>query len=157
MPDKTDRTVLKLTNLNSVIDRFQHLREVGYDSLGNWTLGQTCRHLMLDIRCSMDGYPRWTYMFAPLRPIIRRVLLPKILNFKSPAGIRTASKFVPPDGLDDATEFDSYKEQIERFLAFDKSYWKHPGFGYNDRDNLERIYSAHAAHHLSFLVPHDNQ
>ena len=151
--EKLQRRKLELTELSSVVEECESLMKSGYAMQGNWTLAQICRHLSMDIACSMDGYPKWTYLFAPLRPFIRWMLLPKLLRFESPTGIRTASNFVPPEGLADETELESYKEHVKRFLDFDGKYSTHPGFGFNTREKLQQVYSAHAAHHLSFLIP----
>ena len=132
----TVRRKLELHNLNEVRLELDAISESGYNMVGNWTLGQICRHLMLDLRSSMDGYPAFTYFFAPLRPLIRKFLLPKILRFDSPVGIRTMGKFVPPAELDDRTELQRYQDQIQRFLTCVGPFKTHPGFGFNDRENL---------------------
>lgn len=144
---------LELRCLDDVVSEIQKLSQTGYEISGNWTLGQICRHLTLDIQSCMDGYPKWVYLFAPLRPVIRKLFLPKILRFESPSGVKTMGKFVPPADLADEQEANAYKAQVERFSGFDGPFHTHPGFGFNQREDLETIYSAHAAHHLSFLAP----
>lgn len=147
------RRQLALANLPAAVAEVESLRQTGYERVGNWTLGQACRHLSLDLQSSLDGYPAWTYLFAPLRPVIRTFFLPKILRFQSPSGVRTMAQYVPPENLDDEAEAKNYAALVERFLAHDGKYHTHPGFGFSDRKNLETVYSAHAAHHLSFLLP----
>lgn len=153
MPNSRERRPLELTSLQAVEQELARLSGAPYERVGNWTLGQACRHLALDIRSSIDGYPNYTYLFAPLRPFVRWLLLPKLLRFESPSGIRAPAAYVPADDVDDQQGLKEYREQIARFLSHEGRYQTHPGFGFNTRENLERIYSAHAAHHLSFLLP----
>ena len=146
---------LHFDDLNAAIDEARSLLRSGYNRGGNWSLGQICRHLVLVQDPSVDGYPKWMSLFAFLRPVMRRILLPKVLSGDSPRGIRTASMFVPPAELDDAGEVEAFAASVARFYAHVGDYAPHPAFGRLPRQRIEQIHTAHAAHHLRFLRPRD--
>jgi hypothetical protein len=144
---------LTFDDLNAAVEDARRLLRAGYTRHGNWTLGQICRHLTLVQNPSVDGYPKWMSLFAFLRPVMRRFLLPKVLSGDSPRGIRTASMFVPPADLEDAREVESFATSVARFQAHAGDYAPHPAFGRQSRERIEEIHAFHAAHHLRFLSP----
>jgi hypothetical protein len=110
-----------------------------------------CRHLRLVQDCAIDGYPRWMSLFAPLRPIVRRMLLERVLTGDSPVGLRTAPPFVPKGDPADAVEVERLSESVSRLLSYEGEFRPHPGFGRLDHDRMLELFAAHAAHHLRFL------
>ena len=150
----SDLRKLQFANLQAASDEAQSLLQSGYDRCGNWSLAQICRHLRLVQDPSIDGYPRWMSLFAFLRPVMRRTLLPRLMQGNSPIGIPTSPVFVPPAELDDADEVLLFHRSVDRFKSHQGNYAAHPGFGRMDRDALETLHAAHAAHHLRFLKPH---
>lgn len=147
---------LCFTDLDSAVAEAESLLASGYSPRGKWSLGQVCRHLRLVQDPSVDGYPRWMSLFAPLRPIMRRLLLARILRGDSPKGIPTSPVFAPPLGVDDATEVAALVASVARFQDHKGDYYPHPGFGRLDRQALAEVHAAHAAHHLRFLEPNDS-
>ena len=145
------RRPLRFTDLDAAIAECRRLRSSGYQQAGQWTLGQICRHLRLTQDPSIEGYPLWMSFFMPIRPLVRWLLLPKILRGDSPSGIRTSSIFVPPENLDDETELLAFAESVKRFQNHNGPFYPHPGFGRLDKQQLELLHAAHASHHLSFL------
>jgi hypothetical protein len=148
-----DLRVLKFDALNDAVLEGENLLASGYDRNGSWSLRQICRHLTLVQDPSVDGYPRWMSLFAFLRPVMRRILLPKLLGSDSPRGIRTASTFMPPTNVDDAAEVEAFAASVQRFHRHRGDYAPHPAFGRLSRERIEEIHSAHAAHHFRFLSP----
>jgi hypothetical protein len=144
---------LHFDTLNGAIDEARTLLKSDYVRAGHWSLGQICRHLSLVQDPSVDGYPKWMSLFAFLRPVMRRILLPKVLSGDSPRGIRTAATFVPPEELDDTQEVDAFAASVARFYAHLGEYAPHPTFGRLPRERIEQLHAAHAAHHLRFLKP----
>ena len=142
---------LQFENLGAAVDDARGLLAAGYVRHGNWSLGQICRHLVLVQDPSIDGYPVWMSLFAPLRPLMRRWLLPRVLGPDSPRGIRTASMFVPTDSLNDADEVEAFAASTERLTNYSGDFAPHPAFGRMCRDKILAIHTAHAAHHLRFL------
>ncbi len=146
------RRRLEFPKLEMAITDAGQLVSYGYDQLGNWTLAQICCHLRLTVDASIDGYPRWMSLFAPVRPVFRWLLLPRILRGDSLSGLPTSSIYVPPQGLADAEELELLDASVRRFSQHTGRLHAHPGFGVADRAGLERIHAAHAAHHLGFLI-----
>ena len=146
------RRRLQFAHLGDSVAECQELLKSGYTRAGNWSLGQACRHLRLTYDASIDGYPTWMSLFAPVRPLMRRLLLPRLLRGDSPAGISTVSIFVPPADLIDTEEVLAYSASIERFQRHDGHLHPHPGFGRLEHSAFEQFHAAHAAHHLGFLT-----
>ncbi|WP_145422308.1 DUF1569 domain-containing protein [Planctomycetes bacterium K23_9] len=144
---------MRFADLDEAVRDAQHLLESGYVRQGNWSLAQVCQHLRLVQDPSVDGYPGWMSLFAFLRPAMRRWLLPKLLSGDSPRGIRTASLFVPADGLVDEVEVNAFAKSVARLKSYDGQYTPHPAFGRLPRARILQIHSCHAAHHLRFLIP----
>lgn len=144
---------LSFDTLDAAVEEAQMLLNSGYTPVGNWTLGQVCRHLTLVQDPSVDGYPAWISLFAFLRPVMRRLLLPKVLSGDSPRGIRTMSSFVPPKDADDAVEVAAFVASTRRLLAHSGQYAPHPAFGRLPNSEIVRVHTAHAAHHLRFIQP----
>jgi hypothetical protein len=71
---------LQFNNLEAAVDDARQVSTRGYIRQGNWSLGQICRHLVLVQDPSVVGYPGWMSLFAPLRPLMRWLLLPKLLS-----------------------------------------------------------------------------
>jgi hypothetical protein len=144
---------LQLDDLDAAVDDARAMLDSGYDSLGNWTLGQICRHLVLVQDPSVDGYPKWMSLFAFLRPAIRRWLLPKLLSGDPPRGIRTASTFKPSEDLDDTAKVEAFAHSVARLKTHVGEFIPHPAFGRQSREQILAIHTSHAAHHLRFLSP----
>ena len=144
---------LHFDTLDAATAEVQSLLESGYERRGNWSLGQICHHICLVQDPSIDGYPQWFSLFAFLRPLMRLILLPRLMSGNSPQGIPTAPIFVPSNDVDDADEVSKFIASIARFKAHEGQFAPHPGFGRMDREALEGIHAAHAAHHLRFLEP----
>ena len=152
------RRNINFSNLEEVIAECNSLLAAGYVRHGNWSLGQVCCHLRLTIDANLHGYPKWmTILGYPLRPLLRRFVLPKLLAGNSPSGVPTAGMFVPGGDLKDEQEVEQLKECIDRFLAHNGLLHAHPGFGKMTKGKAINFHSSHAAHHISFLSAADNR
>lgn len=148
------RRKLIFTDLNEAVEECRRLLEGGYVQHGRWSLGQMCRHVRRTIESNVEGYPWWMSLLGlPLRPLLRRFALPRLLRGDSPSGVMTAPMFVPPAGLNDADEVAAFAECVRQFLAHEKKLHAHPGFGKFDRSGFNHFHAMHAAHHLGFLRP----
>lgn len=148
------RRQLQLERLQDAIAECECLLRNGYTPSGKWTLAQICCHLRLTIESNMDGYPLWMTMLGyPLRPILRWLMLPRLLHGNSPSGVKTAGMFLPTNDLDDTVELGRFKDCVARFVDSSRPMHAHPGFGNMTHEDFERFHAAHAAHHLSFLHP----
>lgn len=142
---------VQFEDLGEAVLEAKRLLECGYTMQGQWSLGQICQHLVLVQDPSIDGYPKWMSLFAPLRPLMRRLLLPKLLADDSPRGIRTSNTFMPSQDADDALEVDRFEQSVNRLNAHSEPFFAHPAFGKLSNTRILQIHSAHAAHHLRFL------
>ena len=149
----TELRNLNFENLEAAVDEAFLLLNSGYEQKGKWTLGQVCNHLCRVQDPSVSGYPAWLSLFAFMRPLMRKIFLPRLMQGDSPRGIPTAPNFVPPEQVDDAAEVEKFCESVARFKAHHGVYAPHPAFGSMNREDLEKIHAAHAAHHLRFLQP----
>lgn len=148
-----DRRDLLFRNLDDAVADCKMLSESGYVRNGNWSLGQICLHMRLTIDANMDGYPLWMSVGLPLRPVLRKFLLPRLLRGDSPTGLKTAGMFVPPANANDLTEINAFAECVDRFHSHSGRLYPHPGFGKLSKDEFEQFHAAHTSHHLSFLAP----
>ena len=64
----------------------------------------------------MNGYPGWMVLLGlPMRPILRRFVLPRLLEGNSVQGVRTAGMFVQPENLDDSSELEKFENCVTEF------------------------------------------
>jgi len=148
------RRELTFNTLDDAVFECRRLLATGYLQTGNWNLAQMCNHLRLTMQANMRGYPAWMNMMGlPLRPLLRRFALPRLLAGNSINGVRTAGIFVPLDNLDDAMELDKFEKCVCEFKQSSSPLHAHPGFGRMSRERFNQFHAAHAAHHLSFLTP----
>ena len=147
------RRSLNFDTLEDALEEARQLLASGYVRNGNWSLAQACHHIRLTVDASVDGYPGWMSLATPIRPLLRWLMLPRLLRGNSPSGIKTAGIFVPPDNLNDAEEVEKLAASIGRFKAHAGRYHPHPGFGRFDREQLDHFHAMHAAHHFGFLTP----
>ncbi len=146
------RRELILDNLQETITECKRLLDSGYQANGKWTLAQMCCHIRLTMESNMQGYPKWmTTLGYPLRPILRKLALPRILSGNSINGVKTAGMFIPSSNLDDHAELEKLEQCVHDFQANTNQLHAHPGFGKMSKEGFEQFHAAHAAHHLSFL------
>ena len=55
----------------------------------------------------------------------------------------------------DNAEVEALAQSVERFRSHEGTMHPHPAFGKLDRQKLEQVHAAHAAHHLRFLEPRE--
>ncbi|MEM9369299.1 MAG: DUF1569 domain-containing protein [Planctomycetota bacterium] len=144
---------LEFMTLDEAVVEAKALLRFGYERRGNWSLGQICQHLCLVQDPSVEGYPPWMSLFAPARPLMRRWLLPKLLQPELQIRVSTASAFVPTNDASDELEVVAFEASVSRLLAADKPFYPHPAFGRLPNEQIRRVHSAHAAHHMRFLEP----
>ena len=75
----TTRRSLTFDGLADAVAECEKLLESGYRMNGRWTLAQICRHLRLIQDRNIDGFPGWMSLFAPIRPLVRWLFLPRLL------------------------------------------------------------------------------
>lgn len=128
--------------------RLQRLLQ-GHRTVGNWSVGQMCRHLGSVLRASVDQ-PASTQFDPAMRfDEERRAALESGII---PEGIPTGGPFVPPAGLDDREEAEGLRAAIAHDKAAPGPVIPRPLLGPLSRAEWDRMHCHHAAHHLSFAV-----
>lgn len=149
------RRKLQFDRLEQAVAECHRLLESGYQKTGKWSLADACQHIRLTMESNMQGYPWWMSLAAPIRPIMRAFMLPKLLRGDSPAGLPTAGIFVPSGEEADQDEVKAFEECVRTFQRFEGKLHPHPGFGRLPKDQFEHFHACHMAHHLGFLLPRE--
>ena len=152
------RRELTFATLDDAAKDAENLLARGYDRAGNWDLAQCCRHLSEWMRFPLDGYPK---VPLPLKPVMwlmkvtlgKKMLLKILTTGKFDTGGQTLKQTIPAPGGDEPAAVAQLRVVVERFAKHDGPFHPSPLFGPMTRDEWTRLNLAHAAHHLSFLVP----
>ncbi|QDU24005.1 DUF1569 domain-containing protein [Urbifossiella limnaea] len=151
------RRALTFDTLGAAARDAEHLLAAGYDRAGSWDLAQCLDHLAAWLTYPVSGFPRMPLLLRPLFALVRatlgRGMLNKYLREGMPAGKPTMPQSVGQPGGDPAAALGRFKAAAERFEAHAGDYLPSPLFGPLTRDEALKVQLAHAAHHLSFLVP----
>ena len=145
------RRDLDLRDFDALIADAEHLLAAGYDRLGNWDLGATCRHLSISMHASIDGLnykPPFHYRF--IRPFARRQVFGKR---RLPTGAPAPTGLESPTGGDDADAVTELKTAIERLKTATDFPHPHPVFGRITPQQWRDFHLIHGSHHLGFLIP----
>ena len=149
---------LKFHDLDEMMADVRSLKENGYTSHGNWTLGQCCGHLAHWMRYPMDGYP---VAPLPIRMIfwaMKKTVVPgmrrKILAEGFKGGMMTAPESVPQqDETTDQQGIDQLQKVVDRLIAFEGELLPSPLFGEVDKQMQVKVSLLHAELHLGYLEP----
>jgi len=147
-----DRRELDFTDLDQLTAELTRLRDTGYTPEGNWSLGQTCDHLAIFFRGSLEGFSQRVPWL--IRVLFGKLILRSILkNRGMREGVKVPKSFLPGEPGDDAQSVETLLGLIDRFRAHSGDYQPSPFFGHLSRERWIELHLIHAAHHLSFLVP----
>jgi hypothetical protein len=151
------RRDLRFAALDDAVRDAEYLLAVGYDRAGTWDLAQVCDHLAAWLTYPVEGFPKAPLPIAVMLRLVRatlgRGMFEKYLREGMPAGKPTMPQSVAAPGGDPAAAVGRLKEAVARFQAHGGDYLPSPLFGKLTRDEALKLQLAHAAHHLSFLVP----
>lgn len=159
MAQESDKRELTFDSLDAIVAEVNRLCDSGYESKGNWNLGQTCSHLADWTRFPMDGFPKPPIFLRAIFGVMKMFgvverMKNDILTNGFKAGTPTAPQTVPAsDAMSDADGVAKLVEVLERMKRFDGPLQPSPLFGPMDRELWERITLLHAEHHLAFLRP----
>lgn len=147
----SQRRKLAFHNLNDVVADVEQLQRGGYRRLGQWSLGQICKHLGIFVQGSLDGFTQKVPWFIRLFGgfILRRMLKQRAM----PVGVKVPASFLPPPEVDETPEVAAFCELLRRFDAHRGPLQPSPLFGAMSKETWLDLHLIHAAHHLSFLVP----
>jgi hypothetical protein len=151
------RRELRFDSLDDVVRDAEALLAKGYDKAGNWDLAQVCGHLADWLTYPVAGFPKAPLpirvMLRLVRATLGRKMFEKYLREGMPAGKPTMPQSVHPAGGDPVAAVAPLREAARTFQAHPGEYLPSPLFGRLDRGDATRLQLAHAAHHLSFLIP----
>lgn len=150
-----ERRKLHLDDATHVAAELDRLRRVGYQSTGNWTLGQICQHLSAYLKGSLDGFDcafGWATRCCAGRVVLTRMLT----QHKHPSGLKCPQALLPgpADQCPDAIEIENYLDLFQRRFPFHTgAFHPSPTLGELDKDQWLAYHLIHAEHHLACLMP----
>ncbi|MGI9474152.1 MAG: DUF1569 domain-containing protein [Rubripirellula sp.] len=156
MSKQRSRRALKFDDLPSTVTEVEHLQRVGYSMVGRWNLAKACQHLSKTLRMSIEGSP--FQLPSLLQPIARRVLFQTAMRGEpTRLPLKTARQFRPDEAPDASESIAEYATLVERVVSKDAPLLDvHPVFGRISKSEWRSFHAWHAAHHMSFLIPHDS-
>jgi hypothetical protein len=149
VPTTHRREGLRFADESAVMEDVKRLRK-GYAQIGHWSLPQVCWHLATTVHWSIRPGP-----FPPTTPeqIAARPKLDAILaGADLPSGLIAPEQFLPPADATDA-EIDRFAAALETARNYPGPFAPHRIFGELKPDEARQMRLRHAAHHLSFLIP----
>lgn len=155
MPRTAARRPLEFATLDRVMPEVDRLL-LGHSTAGNWSLGQVCHHLAWALTGSVDGFPgQAPWLF---RRTVGRVLLNRLLKSgRMPEGVRIPEGGDPRPGLDARAEAEALRAALRIFAGHTGPLPENPFLGPVTRAQAERIHCIHCAHHLSFVLPAEDE
>jgi|LakMenEpi03Aug12_release.lakeMendotaPanAssembly.Ray.scaffolds.fasta_scaffold849737_2 hypothetical protein len=152
------RRTLKFNSLNDAVADAQTLLANGYDQAGEWDYGQVLGHLTRWLSYPLDGFPQLPIWLKPVLLVVRMTMAKGLLKKVNetgvmPEGSKTAPQSVPEAGIDTQRAFAEYKAAVQRWQAHSGEFLPSPLFGAMTKEELTKLHTVHAAHHLSFLIP----
>ena len=146
------RRTVDMANLSQVLGEARRLAG-GHRTVGNWTLGQICRHLADTINASIDGFDLRRHRLK--RMLCGKLMLRLTFRFGIPSGYAVDESLSPPAGADFDQALADLERAVARFNAHQGALHPHPLFGRLTRAMWDRMHRFHCAHHLSFAIPTD--
>jgi hypothetical protein len=121
----------------------------GYEKVGEWNLPQTCKHLELAIRYSMQPAPERKNTQTWTQWILTRGIL---LVRRIPAGQAAAKRIEPPEDVPESA-ISGFLESLQELKNFRGEFSPHPRLGKMKRRDYVKLQLIHCAHHFGFLIP----
>jgi len=145
----SQRRALKFSNVNELIEDVQRLRR-GYTQLGKWTLPQICFHVRFPLDASLKE-PEST------EPTEEQKKYQGFLELVIASGWPEKELDAPPpmrpgEHLGEE-EIDAFLDSLGKLNVYLPAYVDAFIFGPVEEEKFRKFILAHAAHHLSFLVP----
>ena len=147
------RRPLMFANLDEIMPDVEHLL-LGHVAVGNWSLGQVCRHLTKVLRFTIEGSPEPGphVLNERARSVMKRRLFSSGV-MRSGIDVPGSPLPEPTAELNDQVEADNLRQSIHAFLVHPGSFAAHPLLGVLDTAEAHRFQCVHSAHHLSHLIP----
>jgi hypothetical protein len=147
------RRRLHFDNVQDIMADVDALAARSYRQLGNWSLGQMCKHLTIAMQMPLDGSSIKVPWF--IRLAARMFFLPKLLREGMKPGFKlspAAAKSLVPDRTADADGVAQLRAAVARFQK-EPLVHPHPFFGKLTPEEWTTVALRHAELHLGFLLP----
>ena len=155
LPPKTlGRRKLRFRTLDEILADARSLTGRPVAQLGNWSLGQICRHLASGMRLSIDGQhlmSKWPWWLRLVGPLFKYY----VLWFGLSPGYKLKgepARHLVPDPVDTAGGLSELEAAVRRLRTEPQRNPRHV-FGRFTREQWDRYHMRHAELHLSFIVP----
>lgn len=152
------RRSVQFNDLSEAIADVEALLRTGYQSVGEWSLGQVCTHVSSVMRAFIEGFPEPpSSARAPLwltRNTLARFNGGRALLIRSVTGsVETFPEMVPSSDVEDATGLDTLRDWVARTKGHVGRFSPSPSVGVLGAREVDALHRLHCAHHLGFLVP----
>jgi hypothetical protein len=146
----TGRRDVHYASYEEVIRDVDHLI-AGHRTLGNWSLGQICRHLAASIDVMLDGAP--AALPKPVQFLVRKFLKNRILHQPLPAGYQLprAAAALLPEPISEAEGAALLRTAVSR-LSSTTDRAPHPALGRVSQQDWDAFQLRHCELHLSFVI-----
>ena len=147
----TERRKPDFTELADVAADVEHLRRAGHDRLGNWSLPQIAAHLAHVIEHALTPPPSTEP--TPEQAARRDRFFGIVFSPEGmPPGLPLPAESQPAAGLGDE-QFARLTAALAKLADYPHTHVLAGGAGPIEIKDARRLHIAHAAHHLSFLIP----
>jgi hypothetical protein len=155
---RLNRRSLTFLTLDDAVRDADTLLVRGYDRVGQWDLGQVCRHLALWLSYPVEGFPKAPLLLKPFFWAFRKTLAPGVFrkalaSGTMKAGLTTIPQSVPKPGDDTVLAVAAFRNAVARWTNHTGPVHPSPLFGSVSREHWTQAHLIHSAHHLSFLLP----
>jgi hypothetical protein len=145
------RQPLQFTSYDEILEHARKLSRVPTRQLGNWSLGQICRHLAIAMDSAIDGPA-----FKPslLLRLVGPVLKKRFLSRPMPSGFQLPKNGASmiPSATDTEVGLQLLEKSVRR-LRETSQRQPHGLFGKLTHEEWDQLQFRHCAMHLSFIEP----
>ncbi len=149
----TGRRKVRFDKIDDILADVDMLSSRGYRQLGNWPLGQMCKHLSIAMSMPVDGSEIEVAWF--IRFVARTFVKPRMLRDGMKPGFKLnpkAAKVLVPDVTGDPEGIAALRAMAKRFQSEPLAH-PHPFFGPLTPEEWKFVQLRHAEMHLGFLLP----
>jgi hypothetical protein len=145
------RRQIEYSSYQDILDDVHSLAARPTRQLGNWSLGEICKHLAKGMDMAVDGPPfKPSWLIRMVGPLIKKRFLSRPIKpgFKLPPNATA----MLPEATDTGEGVAILERAIQR-LQRAGNRKPHPVFGRMTDQEWDRFQFLHSAMHLSFIVP----
>ena len=144
------RRAIQFETVDQITPEVERLK-AAHRLVGNWSLGQVCRHLEASFQGSIRGLDLRNHRIK--RFFFAKRMLAQALRSGIPEGYTVDPGIEPPSNVNENEAMDGLARAIERYRHHQGRLHPHPLFGRLSREMWDRVHCVHSAHHLSFVIP----